>query len=65
MEAIDEKMKFIKQVPSHPEDRLHRIDRKLKHSTNRMENIEDQVATDNVSKLMRGEFDFNPEKNAK
>ena len=27
-----------------------------------MKNIEDQVTRDNVSKLMRGEFDFNPEK---
>ena len=27
-----------------------------------MKNIEDQIARDNVSKLMRGEFDFNPEK---
>ena len=26
-----------------------------------MKNIEDQVTRDNVSKLMRGEFDFNPE----
>ena len=27
-----------------------------------MKNIENQVARDNVSKLMRGEFDFHPEK---
>ena len=27
-----------------------------------MKNIKDQVARDNVSKLMRGEFGFNPEK---
>ena len=27
-----------------------------------MKNIKDQVAWDNVSKLMRGEFDCNPEK---
>ena len=30
-----------------------------------MKNIEDQVTRGNVSKLMRGEFDFNPEKNSK
>ena len=30
-----------------------------------MKNIKDQVARDNVSKLMRGEFYFNPEKNTK
>ena len=29
-----------------------------------MKNIEDQIARD-VSKLMRGEFDFNPKKNTK
>ena len=62
LEAIDEKIKFIKQVPWHLRHRLQRIDRKLKHPSNRMKNIENQVARDNVSKLMRGEFDFNPEK---
>ena len=62
MEAIDEKNNFIKQVSSHPGDRLQNIDRKLNHLRNRMKNIKDQVARDNVSKLMRGEFGFNPEK---
>ena len=62
MEAIEEKIQFIKQVPSHPRDRLQRIDNKLKYPKNRTKNIEDQIARDNVSKLMRGEFDFNPEK---
>ena len=62
MEAIDEKIKFIKQVPSPPRDRLERLDKKLKHPKNRMKNIEDQIARDNVNKLMRGEFDFNLEK---
>ena len=65
LEAINEKIKFIKQVPSHPRDKLQRIDRKLKHARDRMKNKEDQAARDNVSKLMRGEFDFNPEKNTK
>ena len=41
LEAIDEKIKLIKQVSSHPWDRLQRIDRKLKHPRNRMKNIED------------------------
>ena len=41
---------------------LQRRNRKLKHPRNIMKNIEDQVTRDNVSKLMRGEFDFNPEK---
>ena len=62
METNEEKLKFIKQVPSHPRDRLQRIDRKLKHPRNKMKNIGDQVKRDNVSKLMRGEFDFDPEK---
>ena len=61
LEAIDEKIKVIKQVPSHLRDKLQRIDKKLKHPRNRIKNIEDQVSRDNVSKLMRGEFDFNPE----
>ena len=65
LEAINEKIKFIKQVPSHPRDKLQRIDRKLKHARDRMKNKEDQAARDNVSKLMRGEFEFNPEKNTK
>ena len=30
-----------------------------------MKNVKDQVARDNVSKLMRGEFYFNLEKNTK
>ena len=62
MKAIDEKIKFIKQFPSHPPNRLQRINKKLKHPKNRMKNIEGQTATDNVSKLMIGEFDFNPER---
>ena len=62
LEPTDEKIKYIKQVPLHPWDRLQRIDRKLEQPRNRMKNIEDQVARDNVSKLMRDEFDFNPGK---
>ena len=62
LEAIDAKMKFIKEVPSHPRDRLQRINRKLKHSRNITKDIEDKVARNNVSELMRGEFDFNPKK---
>ena len=30
-----------------------------------MKKKEDHIARDNVSKLMRGEFDFNPKKNSK
>ena len=98
--AIDEKVKFIKQVPVHPwdrskkvfeanekfelikqvplhqrerlkkkskvtihsRDRLKKADSKLKHPRNKMKNIEGQIGRDNVSKLMRGEFDFSPKK---
>ena len=57
LEAIDEKVKLIKQVPVHPRDRLRK--------KNMVKNKEDQMARDNVSKLMRGEFDFNSEKTLK
>ena len=53
MEAIDEKVKFIKQIPVHLRDRLRK---------KTMKNKEDLIARDNVSKLMRGEFDLNPKK---
>ena len=54
MEAIDEKVKFVKQVPVHPRDRLRK--------QNIMKKKEGQITRDNVSKLMIGEFDFNPKK---
>ena len=54
LEAIDEKIKLIKQVPVHPRDRLRK--------KNIVKNKEDQIARDNVTKLMRGEFDFNSKK---
>ena len=38
MEAIDEKVKFLKQVPVHPGDRLRKKDT--------MKNKEDQIARD-------------------
>ena len=49
MKAIDEKIKFIKQFPSHPRNRLQRINKKLKHPKNRKKNIEGQTARDNAS----------------
>ena len=57
MEAIDEKVKFIKQVSVHARDRLRK--------QNIMKKKEDQISRDNVSKLMIGEFDFNPKKKNK
>ena len=53
LEAIDEKVELTKQVPVHPRDRLKK---KI------VKNKEDQIARDNVSRSMRGEFDFNSEK---
>ena len=46
----------------HPRDRLKRIWKQVRHPKNRMKNKEDQIARDNFSKLMRGEFDFDPKK---
>ena len=85
MEAIDEKVKFIKQVPVYPRDRLRkktikvediqvpvnlrdrlkRIDKQLRHPKDRTKNKEDQIARDNVSKLMRVQSAFNPKRNTK
>lgn len=72
--AIDEKVTFKKQVPVHPRDRLRKLskkppkgyakkgDKRLKHPKDRMKSEEDQIDRDNVSKLIRGEFDFSPKK---
>ena len=53
--ALDEKIHFIKQVPSHPRNRLNR-----KRKTTIMKNINRQIeaAADNTNKLMLGEFNF-------
>ena len=47
---IDFTVDSIKQVPVHPRYRLKRADKKS------------QISRENVSKLMRVEFDFNPKK---
>ena len=61
--AAAEKVEFIKQVPVHPKNRLKKSTKEQeKHPRGRMKNMEGQIARDNVSKLMRGEFDFNPKK---
>ena len=44
---------------------MKRIDKQLRHPKDRMKNKEDQIARDNVSKLMRGELDLIPPKNTK
>ena len=56
---VDFTVDSIKQVPVHPKDRLKRADKKLRYPNNRMKNKVGQLSRDNVSKLMRGEFDFN------
>ena len=56
---VDFTVDSIKQVPVHPRDRLKRADKKLRHPNNRMKNKVGQLSRDKVSKLMRGEFDFN------
>ena len=56
---VDFTVDSIKQVPVHPRDRLKRADKKLRHPNNRMKNKVGQLSRDKVSKLMRGELDFN------
>ena len=53
-----EKVKFVKQVPLHPREKLKRADKKFKHPRDRMKNKEGQIARYNVTKLMNGEFDI-------
>ena len=53
---------FVKQVPMHPKCRRKRNLKRLAHLKNRMKNKELQIARDNVSALMAGEFRFSPEK---
>ena len=62
--AIDEKLKFIKQVPVHPGDRLKRLKHRPKKNISKMENIAAQIkiASNNTDNLMLAEFDFSPKK---
>ena len=55
--ALNEKVLFIKQVPSHPRDRLKRK-RKATVMKNINKNIE--MAADNTNELTLGEFNFRP-----
>ena len=57
----DDAVKFIKQVPAHPRDRLRRKTKTLKHPRDRMREKELKIAGENVSALMRGKFVFDPE----
>ena len=61
--AAAEKVEFIKQVLVYPKDRLKRARKeKDEHPRGRMKNKEEQIARDKVSKLMCGEFNFDPKK---
>ena len=62
---------LVKQVPVHSskkpatcisKDRLKKADSKLKIPKNRIKDKESQIGRDNVSRLMRSEFDFDPKK---
>ena len=53
---------FIKQVPHHPKERLKRIDKKLEHPRDKRKSKEGQIARDNVTTLMNGKFNFDPQK---
>ena len=44
----------------HPRD-----DSRLKHPKNKMKDKEGQIGRENVSRLMRAEFDFDPKKSIK
>ena len=49
---------FSIQVPLHPGDRLRKNDKIIQHLRNRLTHKKAQIAKNNVSKLMRGEFFF-------
>ena len=57
----DDDVKFIKQVPAHPRDRLRRKTKTLKHPRDRMREKELKITRENVSALMRGKFVFDLE----
>ena len=56
-----EEVKFVKQVPLHPRERLKRAANKFQHPRDKMKR-EQQIARENVSALMNGEFSFDPKK---
>ena len=61
-DRLKRKTKDIKQVSPHPRDKLKNVTNKLKHPRNRMKNRKGQIGRQNVSKLMRWEFNFSPKK---
>ena len=58
MSDLNDKLEFIKQVPLHPRDRLRKNNKQIQHPRNRFTLKKAQIARNNVSKLMRGEFEF-------
>ena len=59
-DRLRKKTKNIKQVRAHPRDKSKKATNKLKHPRNRMKYIEGKIGRQNVSKVMRGEFNFSP-----
>ena len=53
---------FVRQVPLHPRERLKRKTKRLTHLRERMKNKELQIARENVSAFMEGNFSILPEK---
>ena len=51
-------------MPVYPKDRLKKATREQeKHPRGRMQDKAGEIARDNVSKLIRGKFSFDPKKN--
>ena len=61
-DRLKRKTKNMKQVPAQPRDKLLKATNKLNHPRKRMKNIEGKIGRQNVSKLMRGKFNFSPKK---
>ena len=61
---IEEEVQFIKQVPVHPRYRQKRTSQKRPciHSKDRLKRKIQQTATENSKSLIKGKFNFKPEK---
>ena len=57
-DRLRKKTKNIKQAPAHLRDKFKKATNKLKYTRNGIENIEGKIGRENVSKLMREEFNF-------
>ena len=61
-DRLRKKTKNIKQTLVHPGDKFKKATNKLKHTRNRMKNIESKIGRQNVSRVMRGKFNFSSKK---